>query len=68
MAASKKKGPRQLVGLQCSECKKHNYTTTYNRNNEIEKKQHGEKEAFPISKYCKVCHKHTLHKAMKKLK
>ena len=66
--ASKKKGPRQLVGLQCTVCKKHNYTTTYNRNNEIAKKQSGEQETFPLSKYCKVCQKHTEHKAMKKLK
>lgn len=66
--ASKKKGPRQLVGLQCSVCKSFGYVTTYNRNNDIAKRQAGEKESFPLNKYCKKCRHHTLHKAMKKLK
>jgi ribosomal protein L33 len=66
--ATKKKGPRQLAGLQCSVCKSFGYITEYNRNNEIAKKQAGEKEAFPLSKYCKKCQKHTEHKLMKKLK
>ena len=66
--AKKKKGPRQLAGLQCTVCKHHNYTTEYNRNNDILKKQGGEKTAFPLEKYCKYCQKHTEHKLMKKLK
>ncbi|MBQ6436692.1 50S ribosomal protein L33 [bacterium] len=68
MASKKKKGPRQLVGLQCSDCKAFGYVTTYNRNNDILKRQAGEKESFPLKKYCKKCRHHTLHKAMKKLK
>ncbi len=66
--AKKKKGPRQLAGLQCTVCKHHNYTTEYNRNNDILKKQAGEKTAFPLEKYCKYCQKRTEHKLMKKLK
>ena len=66
--ASKKKGPRQLVGLQCSQCGAFGYVTTYNRNNEIAKRQSGQKESFPLSKYCRQCRTHTNHKAMKKLK
>ena len=68
MAATKKKGPRQLAGLQCSVCKAFGYITQYNRNNDILKRQAGEKESFPLSKYCKVCRKHTEHKLVKKLK
>lgn len=68
MAATKKKGPRQLAGLQCSVCKDFGYITQYNRNNDILKRQAGEKESFPLSKYCKVCRKHTEHKLVKKLK
>ncbi|MFZ5376587.1 MAG: 50S ribosomal protein L33 [Patescibacteria group bacterium] len=66
--AKKKKGPRQIVGLQCSECKAHNYVTEYNKNNEIALKQATGEGSFPISKYCKRCKKHTTHKTMKKLK
>ena len=66
--ASKKKGPRQLVGLQCTVCKSFGYVTTYNRNNDIAKRQAGEKESVPLNKYCKKCRHHTSHKTMKKLK
>lgn len=66
--AKKKKGPRQLAGLQCTVCKHHNYTTEYNKNNEQLKKQTGGDATFPIKKYCKHCQKTTEHKMMKKLK
>jgi ribosomal protein L33 len=66
--AKSKKGPRQAIGLQCSVCKAFGYVSTYNKNNEILKKQTGEKATFPINKYCKVCRKRTPHKLMKKLK
>ncbi len=66
--ASKKKGPRQLVGLQCSICKSFGYVTEYNKNNEQLKKQTDEKNTFPIKKYCKRCRKHVNFKMMKKLK
>lgn len=66
--ASKKKGPRQSVGLQCTVCKSFGYITEYNKNNEQLKKQAGKDATFPIKKYCKKCQKHTEFKMMKKLK
>lgn len=65
--ASKKKGPRQAVGLQCKTCKSFGYITEFNKLNEQMKKQKGE-ATFPLEKYCSVCRKHTVHTAMKKLK
>lgn len=66
--AKKKKGPRQIAGLQCIVCKQFGYVTEYNKNNDQLKKQASGKSTFPISKYCKKCRKHTDHKMMKKLK
>jgi ribosomal protein L33 len=66
--ASKKKGPRQIIGLQCTVCKGFGYVTEYNKNNEQLKKQAGKSSTFPIKKYCKRCRKHTEFKMMKKLK
>lgn len=66
--AKKKKGPRQIAGLQCTVCKHFGYVTEYNKNNDILKKQSEGQGTFPINKYCKVCKKHTEHKMMKKLK
>ncbi|OGJ37192.1 MAG: 50S ribosomal protein L33 [Candidatus Pacebacteria bacterium RIFOXYB1_FULL_39_46] len=66
--AKKKKGPRQIVGLQCIKCKQFGYVTEFNKVNEQLKKQTSNEGTFPISKYCKRCKKHTEHKAMKKLK
>jgi len=66
--ASKKKGPRQTVGLVCSVCKKFNYVTEYNKNNEVLKKQKDGEGTFPIMKFCPKCNKQTEHKLAKKLK
>jgi len=66
--AKSRKGPRQAIGLQCSVCKAFGYVSQYNKNNETLKKQVSGKSTFPLSKYCKVCRKHTSHKLMKKLK
>jgi ribosomal protein L33 len=66
--AKKKKGPRQIIGLQCGKCKAFGYVTEFNKNNEQLKKQTTDASTFPLSKYCKVCRKHTEHKQMKKLK
>lgn len=65
--ASKKKGPRQIVGLKCSVCDAFNYVTQFNKNNEQLKKQHND-GTFPVQKYCNVCRQHTEHKPAKKLK
>ncbi|MBN2244507.1 MAG: 50S ribosomal protein L33 [Candidatus Aminicenantes bacterium] len=48
---------REIVILQCSECKRRNYTTTRNKKQQTEK--------IKLMKYCKFDRKHTLHKEVK---
>jgi large subunit ribosomal protein L33 len=48
---------RITVHLQCSECKRRNYTTTKPREKRSVK--------LSIKKYCKWCRKHTEHKEVK---
>jgi large subunit ribosomal protein L33 len=48
---------QELVALQCTECKRRNYTTAKNRRNTQEK--------LEFMKYCKWDRKHTLHKETK---
>ncbi len=55
--ASKKKGAVEIIALQCSECKRKNYTTEKNRKN-IQGK-------LELNKYCRFDRKHTLHKEAK---
>lgn len=55
MATSKIK--TETIHLQCSECKRKNYTTTKNKQNVQEK--------LELKKYCKFDRKHTLHKEIK---
>ena len=52
-----KKTAVELIALQCSVCKRKNYTTEKNRRNMQEK--------LELNKYCKFDHKHTLHKEAK---
>ncbi len=52
-----KKQSVELIALQCSECKRRNYTTKKNRKNTQEK--------LELKKYCKWEKKHTLHKETK---
>ncbi len=47
----------ELIALQCSECKRKNYTTKKNRKNTQQK--------LELMKYCKFDRKHTLHKETK---
>ena len=56
MAKSKAKGV-ELIALQCTECKRRNYTTSKNRRN-IQGK-------IELNKYCRFDRKHTLHKETK---
>jgi large subunit ribosomal protein L33 len=49
-----KKAVVELVALQCTECKRKNYTTSKNRRNTQEK--------LEFNKYCPFDRKHTLHK------
>ncbi|MFH1338796.1 MAG: 50S ribosomal protein L33 [Candidatus Omnitrophota bacterium] len=48
---------REIITLECTECKNRNYTTTKNK-----KKQSGKLET---KKYCKFCRRATLHKEIK---
>lgn len=52
-----KKTTVEIVALQCSECKRRNYTTYKNRKN-IQGK-------LEFSKFCPFEQKHTLHKETK---
>jgi len=45
------------VTLQCTECKRRNYTTTKNKTNVTDR--------IEIKKYCKWDRKHTVHKEVK---
>lgn len=48
---------RILLTLACTECKRRNYRTNKNKKNTTER--------IEMMKYCKWCHKHTLHKETK---
>jgi large subunit ribosomal protein L33 len=52
-----KKTSVELIAMQCSECKRKNYTTKKNRKNTQAK--------LELSKYCPFDRKHTLHKETK---
>ncbi|MFC1674739.1 50S ribosomal protein L33 [Candidatus Omnitrophota bacterium] len=48
---------REIITLECKDCKNRNYTTTKN------KRLHSEK--LEMSKYCRFCRKHVDHKEIK---
>jgi len=48
---------REGITLACPECKCRNYRTNKNKKNNAER--------IEMMKYCKWCHKHTLHKETK---
>ena len=48
---------REKVILVCTQCLSRNYTTT--------KQKYGVKERFEITKFCKKCNAHTVHKDSK---
>ena len=48
---------REIVTLNCTECKRRNYSTTRNKKTQTEKME--------LKKYCPFCRKHTLHKEVK---
>ena len=45
---------RPLVILACGDCKRRNYITTKNRQND--------QERLELKKYCRWCRSHTAHK------
>jgi large subunit ribosomal protein L33 len=46
--------PRDIVQLQCTECKRRNYTSTRNKKKQTTK--------LRLKKYCPFCRRHTEHK------
>jgi large subunit ribosomal protein L33 len=52
---------KAFVKLQCSDCKKINYYTHKSKG-----KSGSSDKKLELSKYCKWCKKHTLHKETKK--
>lgn len=48
---------RTKITLACTECKQRNYDTTKNKKNTPDR--------IEISKYCRFCKKHTVHKESK---
>jgi large subunit ribosomal protein L33 len=48
---------REIIQLQCSTCKRRNYSTTKNKKNTPDK--------LEIKKYCPWCRSHTPHKEVK---
>ena len=51
------KGEREAITLECTECKRRNYTTEKNKKINTER--------LEVEKYCKFCKKHTTHKETK---
>ncbi|MFQ5926058.1 MAG: 50S ribosomal protein L33 [Terriglobia bacterium] len=49
--------PREIITLQCNDCKSRTYTTTKNR------KQHSDR--LQLRKFCPRCRTHTGHKEPK---
>jgi large subunit ribosomal protein L33 len=45
---------RQTITLECTECKRRNYSSDKNKKNNPDR--------IEIKKYCKWCRKHTAHK------
>ena len=48
---------REIITLECTECKGRNYTTTKNR------RKHSER--LELKRFCRRCRKHTGHKETK---
>ncbi len=49
--------PREIITLQCTECKNRNYTNTKNKKTSTER--------LELKKYCPHCRKHQPHKEIK---
>ena len=48
---------RDIIHLQCGECKRKNYSTTKNKKNTPDK--------LEFKKYCRFCRRHTAHREVK---
>ena len=56
---------REIITLQCNDCKNRNYTTTKNRNYTTTKNKKKHTERLETKKFCNACRKHTAHKEVK---
>lgn len=59
-----KKSRRQIINLECTVCKNHNYATEKNADN-MTIKNKGQNVKLTLRKYCKHCKKVTEHKESK---
>ncbi|MGB8951756.1 MAG: 50S ribosomal protein L33 [Candidatus Aminicenantales bacterium] len=48
---------REIITLQCTECKRRNYSNTRNKKTQTNR--------LELKKFCPFCRKHTLHKEVK---
>ncbi|RCW40308.1 MULTISPECIES: 50S ribosomal protein L33 [unclassified Halanaerobium] len=48
---------REIITLECTECKNRNYSTKKNKSNT--------RDRLELKKYCKFCKEHTLHRETK---
>jgi large subunit ribosomal protein L33 len=48
---------RELITMQCGECKNRNYSTSKNRKTTTER--------LELKKFCRTCRRHTAHKEAK---
>jgi large subunit ribosomal protein L33 len=49
--------PREIISLQCGDCKERNYSKTKNRKTTPDR--------LELKKFCNRCRKHTPHKEVK---
>jgi len=49
--------PREIITLQCTECKRRNYSTTKNKKTMSERVE--------LKKFCPFCRKHQSHREVK---
>ena len=49
--------PREIITMQCGECKERNYSKTKNRKTTPDR--------LELKKFCRRCRKHTPHKEVK---
>jgi len=49
--------PREIITLQCTECKRRNYTTTKNKKRTPDR--------LELKKFCPHCSRHQLHREVR---
>ena len=49
--------PREIITLQCTECKERNYSKTKNKKTKTER--------LELKKFCSRCRKHQVHREIK---